>query len=215
MAWILRTAWVCAERLGHFLKPCGNDIKACNGRGWEVGRKKKTLAVSWEEARQSAVDRNGAKGQKASPGLFDLWRVNKLLRIKGGCECKLSFQSFQFLTFYSSQDYCEDEENQVGGVFPKFLRPWRRGEYFLPELSTLCDECVELHWRNCIKTTRNQTNKKPTCVVNRRSSFSLSLYFCVKSISYTVLFDPLLEEAWFNTAAVSVGFFNAIMQQLN
>lgn len=47
----------------------------------EVGRlgEKKTIAVLWEEIMQTAVDRNGAKGQKASPGLFDLWRVNKLL----------------------------------------------------------------------------------------------------------------------------------------
>lgn len=48
--------------------------------GWR--ETKKTLAVSGEETMQSAADRNGAKAQKASPGLFDLWRVNKLFKIK-------------------------------------------------------------------------------------------------------------------------------------
>lgn len=46
---------------------------------------------------QSAVDRNGAKGQKASPELFDLRRVNKLLRIKGICKYKPFYQNFQVL----------------------------------------------------------------------------------------------------------------------
>lgn len=44
LAYIPRTVWICAERrLGHFLKPCGNNIKACNGGDWE---KKKTFGIS-------------------------------------------------------------------------------------------------------------------------------------------------------------------------
>lgn len=98
------SGFVQRERLGHFLKPCGNNIKACNGGGWE---KKKTFAVSWEETMWSAVDKNGAKGQKVSPGFFDLWRVNKLLRTKNIYEYKSYYHSFQFLTYYSSK-HCED-----------------------------------------------------------------------------------------------------------
>lgn len=35
--------FVRREDLAIFLKPCGNNIKACNGGVWEVGGKRKHL----------------------------------------------------------------------------------------------------------------------------------------------------------------------------
>lgn len=57
---MLRTVWICAEQLGPFLKPCGNDIKAFNGRGGEVGRKeKKTLR--YQERKPGSLLRTGTE----------------------------------------------------------------------------------------------------------------------------------------------------------
>jgi hypothetical protein len=48
---------------------------------------------------QSAVNRNGAKGQKTSPELYDPWRVNKLLKIRVFTNIRL--------TVMASKDYFE------------------------------------------------------------------------------------------------------------
>lgn len=172
MAYIPRTVWICAERrLGHFLKPCGNNIKACNGGDWE---KKKTFGISWEETLQSAVDRHGAKGQKASPGLFDLWRVNKLLRTKGIYRYKSYYLIFQFLIYSNSSKPCEDYEYPVSRPFSKVLRPKRRKSVYCQSFQQSV-KSVWLDWRNCIKTS---------------TEGSFSVHLCMRWIFYICSFWP-------------------------